>query len=75
VDISGWDFLVGVTFGFPTNAITRTCRQGLLGAGEESQQPVPHLYEPEHKQYLRPYTGTLANGGERVLLTAADYDR
>ncbi|MBN2506026.1 MAG: lamin tail domain-containing protein [Verrucomicrobia bacterium] len=76
VDLSGWEFVVGITYTFPTNAIVQAMPPGAYWVVAKNPTNLFGIYTNlTTNNTFGPYTGTLANGGERVVLAAADYDR
>jgi hypothetical protein len=75
LDISGWEFPVGITYVFPTNAQTMNMPAGAHWVVARNPANLFLIYTNlSTNNTFGPYTGTLANGGERLLLSAADYD-
>jgi hypothetical protein len=76
VNMSGWEFVVGINYAFPTNAMTQTFPPGAYWVLASNPSNLIAIYTNLNtNNVFGPYTGTLANGGERVVLAAADYDR
>lgn len=77
VNVAGWEFVTGIQYTFPTNVNGTT----LMPAGAHwvvAKNPtnLMQIYTNLTTNIVfGPYGGTLANGGERVVFTAADYDR
>jgi hypothetical protein len=75
LNISGWSFLVGINYVFPTNFITTAMPAGAYWVVAKNPTNLFAIYANlTTNNTFGPYGGTLANGGERILLTGADYD-
>ncbi len=76
VDLSGWEFIIGISYLFPTNAITMSMPAGAYWVVAKNPDHLMTIYPNlTTNNTFGPYGGALANGGERVTLAAADYDR
>jgi hypothetical protein len=76
IDISGYEFVVGLTYLFPTNPITMNMPAGAHWVVGRNLTNLAGIYTNliPNTNLFGPFIGTLANGGERLLLTATDYD-
>ena len=77
VNIAGWEFVVGIDYFFPTNALTLSMPAGACWVIARNPTNLMGIYTnlSTNVNLFGPYDGTLANGGERVVFAAADYDR
>lgn len=74
-DLTGWALVVGVNYTFPTNAITLNMPAGAYWVLAKNPTNLLAIYTNLNTNIVfGPYSGTLANGGERITLAAADYD-
>src|SRR5439155_18029742 len=68
-----WEFIVGITYTFPTN--TPPMPAGAYWVVAKNPSVLFGIYTNLNtNNTFGPYSGTLANGGERITLAAADYD-
>lgn len=75
VNLAGWEFVAGISFAFPTNASTANMPPGAHWVVARNPGNLFTIYPNlNSNNTFGPYTGTLANGGERLVLAAADYD-
>ena len=76
IDLSGYEFVTGITYVFPTNPFTMNMPAGAHWVIGRNLTNLSAIYTnlSTNVNLLGPYTGTLANGGERLALAAADYD-
>lgn len=73
-NLAGWSFVSGITYTFPTNAQT-VMPAGTYFVVAKNPTNLMSIYTNlSTANTFGPYTGTLANGGERLTLAAADYD-
>ena len=76
VSLAGWEFVTGIQFTFPTNSGNTMMPAGAYWVLAKNPTNLMSIYTNLTTNVVfGPYTGTLANGGERVVFTAADYDR
>lgn len=77
VNIAGWEFVTGIQYTFPTNGgIATIMPAGAYWVIAKNPTNLMSIYTNLTTNVVYgPYGGTLANGGERVVFTAADYDR
>lgn len=77
VDIRGWEFVTGIGFTFPSNSpAVQAMPPGAYWVIARNPTNLFAIYSNLNtNNTFGPYTGTLANGGERVVFAAADYDR
>ena len=74
VNISDWQFVVGIDYTFPTNMPAMPA--GAYWIVAKNPTNLLAIYTNLTTNIVfGPYAGTLANGGERLTFTAADYDR
>lgn len=74
VNIINWRFEVGIDYTFPSN--TPAMPAGAYWIIAKNPTNLIAIYTNlTTNTVFGPYDGTLANGGERVMFTAADYDR
>lgn len=74
VNISDWQFVVGIDYTFPTNMPAMPA--GAYWVVAKNPTNLLAIYTNLTTNIVfGPYNGTLANGGERLTFTAADYDR
>jgi hypothetical protein len=73
VDMSGWFFQSGLTYTFPTNQYSVIPAGGYLVVAKNPTNLFAIYPNLSSNNTVGPYTGTLANGGERVTLSAAEY--
>jgi Lamin Tail Domain/CotH kinase protein len=74
-DLSGWEFIVGISYVFPTNSITTRMPPGAYWVVAKNPANLMAIYPNlTTNNTFGPYGGTLSNGGERVVLASADYD-
>lgn len=70
-NISAWEFVNGIGFLFPSNTIMPANAYWVIARNPTNLMALyPNL---NSNNTFGPYTGTLANGGERLTLTSADY--
>ncbi len=76
VNLQGWEFIVGINYVFPTNALTALMPPGAHYVIARNPTNLMGIYTnlATNVNLLGPFTGQLANGGERLVLAAADYD-
>src|SRR6185436_3107439 len=76
VDISGYEFLVGITYVFPTNILTTSMPAGAHWVVGRNLTNLSTIYTnlSTNVNLFGPFTGTLANGGERLALAGVDFD-
>lgn len=76
VNISGWEFVVGISYVFPTNSLTINMPAGAHWVIARNPTNLAAIYTnlTNTANLFGPYGGTLANGGERIVFCAADYD-
>jgi hypothetical protein len=75
VNLAGWEFVAGITYVFPTNSSTANMPPGAHWVVARNPANLFSIYPNLNtNNTFGPYGGTLANGGERVVLAAADYD-
>lgn len=76
VNLQGWEFVTGIGYTFPTNAITSNMPPGAHWVIAQDPASLALIYTnlSTNSNLFGPYTGTLANGGERLTLASADYD-
>lgn len=75
-NLAGYEFVVGLTYAFPTNALTQNMPAGAYWVVARNPTNLSAIYTnlSTNVNLFGPYTGTLANGGERLVLASADYD-
>ncbi len=76
MNIAGWEFVVGITYTFATNILTVNMPAGAHWVIAKNPTNLHAIYTnlTNTMNLFGPYGGTLANGGERIVLAAADYD-
>lgn len=76
VNLAGWEFVTGIDYLFETNALTMSMPPGAHWVIARNPTNLMGIYTnlSTNVNLFGPYDGTLANGGERLLLAAADYD-
>lgn len=75
VNLAGWEFVVGIGYTFATNALANMPPGAhWVIARNPAVLSAIHTNLSTNSNLFGPYTGTLANGGERLVLAAADYD-
>jgi hypothetical protein len=71
-NLSGWAFTNGINYTFPNGAMIPA---GAYWVVARNPTNLFSIYSNLNSgNTFGPYTGTLANGGERLTLSAADYD-
>ena len=75
-NIAGYEFVVGIAYSFPTNSLTMNMPPGAHWVVARNPANLASIYSnlSTNSNLFGPFTGTLANGGERVALACADYD-
>src|SRR5436190_2782220 len=75
-NIAGYEFVVGIAYAFPTNSLTMNMPPGAHWVVARNPANLAAIYSnlSTNVNLFGPFTGTLANGGERVALACADYD-
>ena len=76
VSLAGWEFVTGINYLFQTNALTMNMPAGAHWVIARNPTSLMGIYTnlSTNVNLFGPYGGTLANGGERLVLAAADYD-
>ncbi|MFM1768217.1 MAG: hypothetical protein RJA22_746 [Verrucomicrobiota bacterium] len=76
VNLAAWEFVVGIGYMFPSNGPATAMPPGAhwVIARNPAALALIHTNLSTNVNLFGPYTGTLANGGERLTLAAADYD-
>ena len=70
-NISAWEFVNGISYTFPSNTVMPPHAYWVIARNPANLISLyPNLTT---NNTFGPFTGTLANGGERLTLTAADY--
>ncbi len=73
VNVHGWEFVTGIQYTFPSNIVSMPA--GAYWVLAKNPTNLIAIYTNLTTNIVfGPYGGTLANGGERVTFTAADYD-
>lgn len=75
-NIASYEFVVGINYTFPTNALTQAMPPGAHWVVARNPTALAAIYTNliPGLNLFGPYQGSLANGGERLLLASADYD-
>ena len=75
-NLAGYEFVVGINYAFPTNAVTQFMPPGAhwVVARNPASLALIHTNLSTNVNLFGPYSGTLANGGERLVFASADYD-
>jgi len=75
-NIGGYEFVVGINYVFPTNSLTQAMPPGAHWVIARNPTNLAAIYSnlSTNVNLFGPYTGTLANGGERLALACPDYD-
>jgi len=71
-NLSAWAFTNGIQFVFPANTIMPANAYWVVAKNPQHLMSIHTNLNTANT--FGPYTGTLANGGERLTLSAADYD-
>jgi len=76
INLAGWEFVTGIDYLFQTNSMTMNMPPGAHWVIARNPTNLMGIYTnlSTNVNLFGPYGGTLANGGERVLLASADYD-
>jgi hypothetical protein len=76
VNLAGWEFVTGINYLFQTNGMTMSMPAGAHWVIARNPTNLMGIYTnlSTNVNLFGPYGGTLANGGERLVLAAADYD-
>jgi Lamin Tail Domain/CotH kinase protein len=72
VNLTEWEFVTGISYLFPTNA--SIAPGGYVVVARNPTNLFAIYTNLNSNNTYGPYSGTLANGGERISLAAADYD-
>ena len=72
VNLLEWEFVTGISYLFPTNVIIAP--GGYVVVARNPTNLFAIYTNLNTSNTFGPYTGTLANGGERLTLASADYD-
>ncbi len=75
VNLEAWEFIIGITYVFPTNGMTTLPPGGYFVVARNPSNLFSIYPNLNTNNTFGPYSGTLANGGERLALAAPDYDR
>ncbi len=75
-NLAGYEFVTGIGYAFPTNALTQNMPAGAYWVVARNPASLSLIYTnlSTNVNLFGPYTGTLANGGERIVFASADYD-
>jgi hypothetical protein len=75
-NLAGYEFVTGIGYAFPTNALTQSMPAGAHWVVARNPANLATIYTnlSTNVNLFGPYTGSLANGGERLVLASADYD-
>ncbi len=76
VSLAGWEFVTGISYLFQTNSMTISMPPGAHWVIARNPANLMGIYTnlSTNVNLFGPYGGTLANGGERLVLASADYD-
>jgi hypothetical protein len=74
VNLSAWSFINGITYTFPSGSSSTLPAGGYCVLAKNPTNLLTLYPNLNSNSTFGPYQGTLANGGERVTLAAADYD-
>lgn len=72
VNLNDWEFVVGISFNFTNNAMIPPGAYWVMAKNPSNLFGIYTNLNPLNT--FGPYGGTLANGGERIMFAAADYD-
>src|SRR5438552_6136423 len=74
VNLAGWEFIIGITYTFPTNARTVMPAGAYFVVAKNPANLFAIYSNLNTNNTFGPYNGTLANRGERLTLAPPDYD-